>query len=241
MTSAQSSTVRVKGPIQSIVQLNGKAPYLLTRPNVGFSPTIAAHRRWIAYRAATVATQRTVHEACGYGGTRSRRGSTGNVAEVPGIEATTKMFVFTGSAGRKFVEIQRAQMERPGRLQTLQDRRCRRRAGWLSTFEPAVITSPLRSNASLCASGTPCSGPRRRPFAISSSAWSAAANAASPSRLMKQLILGWTSVIRVKAASVTAREVTSRRPSALLTSTKVRPYRDSFICVWSVGSPFQPE
>src|SRR5438093_12301147 len=38
-TSAQSSTVRQMGPILSIVQLNVIAPYRLTRPYVGRSPT----------------------------------------------------------------------------------------------------------------------------------------------------------------------------------------------------------
>ena len=99
-----------------------KSPVATDPPERRLEADDAAHRRRVPYRAATVGTQRTVDEARCDGRTGPRRRSAGNMIQVPGIEATSKMRVLAGSTGCKFVEVQRAEMERPRGFQALEDR-----------------------------------------------------------------------------------------------------------------------
>ena len=67
---------------------------------------------------------------------------------------------------------------------------------------PQLAILPLRSYMSLCASGTPASGPVALPLAMAASAALAAARASSASSAMMQLVSSWQACSRSMAALV---------------------------------------
>ena len=69
--SAQSRTDRAIGPQWSSDGQSGWIPARLTRPKVGFSPTMPQHRRRAADRAAGVGPRRQRHDAGRHGGSRA--------------------------------------------------------------------------------------------------------------------------------------------------------------------------
>ena len=75
---------------------------------------------------------------------------------------------------------------------------------------PFVVGEPTRSMFALTLSGTPCNGPPRSPFAIARSTLSAPASASLANTTGIALIFGFTSAIRSRWASTTARELTWR-------------------------------
>ena len=81
------------------------------------------------------------------------------------------------------------------------------------TRDAAVVGVPRRSMRSLTEIGTPCSGPRYRPAAISSSTVRAALRAASDVTVMNALSSGSRSEIRARQASTTSVAVTERDSS----------------------------
>src|SRR5258705_533905 len=88
-------------------------------------------------------------------------------------------------------------------------------ATWCSrTREAAVVAVPRTSNRSFREIGTPCSGPRRRPAAISRSASRACSRASLPNTLMNALSVALRSAMRWRHRSTTASAVVSRAWSA---------------------------
>src|SRR4051812_11725070 len=87
---------------------------------------------------------------------------------------------------------------------------------------PQPLIRPRRKNMSLCANGTPCSGPMAPPRASAESAAAAAASAPKSSIAMKAFNFGCTAWARAKAASVTSREDSFRVRIASATSTSDR-------------------
>ena len=77
------------------------------------------------------------------------------------------------------------------------------------TREAAVVGTPATSMRSLTETGTPCSGPRYRPDAISRPAASAWAAAAASSTAVKALRVPSRARMRSRAASTTARTGTA--------------------------------
>src|SRR6266550_6469517 len=78
------------------------------------------------------------------------------------------------------------------------------------TREAAVVFVPAMSNRSLTDSGTPCSGPRYRPAAISRSASRACSRASLARTVMNALRVPLRSAIRCRQRSTTASTVISR-------------------------------
>ncbi len=88
--------------------------------------------------------------------------------------------------------------------------------------DPRLERREVRKNMSLCASGTPCSGPSGRPSATAASARSAAASAESARTAANALIRGCHSPMRVRHVSTTSRLVTRPARIASATSTSVQ-------------------
>src|ERR1700676_4030549 len=83
---------------------------------------------------------------------------------------------------------------------------------------------------SLCASGTPCSGPLTLPFASAASAASAAASACSASIAMKALRRGCHCLILSRQDCVASREET--RFSAMACATDVSDSNAGSVLIW---------
>src|SRR5262245_1323626 len=77
-------------------------------------------------------------------------------------------------------------------------------------FDPPVVRTPAVSNISLIVTGTPCSGPRCCPRAMSSSAFFAAATAGSRRTVMKALSLSSSRSSRARAALTASADDSSR-------------------------------
>ena len=77
------------------------------------------------------------------------------------------------------------------------------------TREPKVVRIPAVRWLSLCATGSPCSGPVNRPCAASASAAAACASAASAVSVTMALTAGLTDSIRSRWARTTSRAESS--------------------------------
>src|SRR5258707_10858472 len=86
---------------------------------------------------------------------------------------------------------------------------------------------------SLCASGTPCSGPTGAPPRWRLSAASAAARAPSPSTSTKQLSVSPSRAMRSRQASVTSRAVVV--PAAIASAVSVSGGLDQSVIFWLGG------
>ena len=74
------------------------------------------------------------------------------------------MDVLAGEVVGVFAHVERADQNRAGRLQPLDQRRVARRGAWSRLiFEPASVARPATSNRFLTANGTPASGPSGLP------------------------------------------------------------------------------
>ncbi len=89
-------------------------------------------------------------------------------------------------------------------------------------LDPHVVRMPRVRNRSLIAYGTPCRGPRYRPFRISDSARFAAAAAAFARIVMNELILPSCSSMRSRHALVTSTGETSLVRSAFDSAARVQ-------------------
>ena len=91
--------------------------------------------------------------------------------------------------------------------------------------EPKVVRIPFVQVRSLCATGSPCSGPSASPRATAASAASASRRAASGSSVTMALTAGLTSSMRARCASSTSTAEISRAAIARASSAAVRKQR----------------
>ncbi len=82
---------------------------------------ICARRQ--SHRAAAVAAERRVHEARCDRRSRAARGSAGDVRGVPRIAAVAERLVVTGGSERELRHVQRAELQRAGGVEALEQRR----------------------------------------------------------------------------------------------------------------------
>ena len=93
--------------------------------------------------------------------------------------------------------------------------------------EPHVVRMPPVAWVSLCATGSPCSGPTSSPAASAASAASAAARAPSASRVTTALTSGFSRSMRSRCASSSSRAEISRARSIAASSVAGRKQRSS--------------
>ena len=223
---AQSRTVLVIGPTWSSDQERGTTPLAADQPVGRLQPDHAAEGRRTADRAARVRADRPEAEPGRDGGRPSRCWS----RQVP----------YSGARGCGWVRSRDGPRRRrtpscwscrPGPRRAARRRRTTvaSRSGTKSARmrEPAVVRTPAVKSRSFREIGTPCSGPRYAPRAISASAACASARAASPVTVMKALRCGSRRSIRARTASVTATGETSRPAMRAETSLRERAHSSS--------------
>ena len=101
------------------------------------------------------------------------------------------------------------------------------------TCDPAVVATPRWSTRSFNDTGTPCSGPRWRPAAISWSALRAAASASPAVMVMKAFSVGLSSAMRARHSSV-------RRSLVELTARDARGGVGNGHGLWAMGGTKVP-
>ena len=102
------------------------------------------------------------------------------------------------------VQVRLADEDGPRRPQAGDARRILKATRPTRTRDAAVVSVPRTSMRSLIESGTPCSGPRSRPAAISRSASLACRRASSAITRMKALVAGLRASIRARHCSTMA-------------------------------------
>ena len=164
-------------------------------------PDDAAGAGRIAHRAAGVGAERHREQPGADAGAGTGGRAAGMVRRVPRIARRRERQVEARPADGELVRGELAEDDRAG-LAQLARSPPRRRLATLSSriFEWQVVGRPATSMMSLMPTGTPCSGPRTRPAAISRSAARAASIAASASRRMKACSFGSQPFDAVRAA-----------------------------------------
>ena len=164
-------------------------------------PDDAAGAGRIAHRSAGVGAERQREQPGADAGAGAGRRAARMMVRIPRVARRRKRQVEARPADGEFMRRQLAQDDRAGLPQLRRSpprppwRRCR--AG---SSSGTVVGSPATSMMSLMPTGTPCSGPRTRPAAISASAARAAAIAASASSRMKACSFGSSRSIRASRA-----------------------------------------
>ena len=166
-TIAQSSALRVIGPIWSSDSASGKTPARLTLPQLGFRPVRPFMVRGKADRAAGVGAERGEAKSRRGRRARTRGRRAGPIRRVPWIERRRNAGMVR--AERTLGHLQLAQDHRALALS-----RATTVASWVGTLARWIaIRRPSRTPAvlqrSFTAIGTPCSGPRDLPAAVSAS------------------------------------------------------------------------
>src|SRR5580693_1065734 len=207
-TMAQSSTPRQMGPILSMVQLRAMAPWRLTRPYVGRSPTVPH----------TVLGE-TMDPSVSVPNANPTRPAEVADAE-PADDPLDPPSVFHGFLVRPLNHkspCASAPME--SLAMSTAPALCRRSTQVASSSgtrswngsAPHVVLMPFVSKRSLTPKGMPCSGPLYLPWRISLSASAARSSARSSVSVMRQSSLGEyifmrATYILVRAVEETARE-----------------------------------
>ncbi|MNK96140.1 hypothetical protein D3C87_1164070 [compost metagenome] len=176
-----SAALRVIGPMWSSEAASSKAPWRLTRPHVGFRPVmpLAADGKRIdppvsvpsapKHSPAAVATPEPLDDTPGH--SVASHGLTGDAicgwwsAKAPSVCCSLPRI--TAPASRR-------------RCTTVASS-VGRNALWI--VMPCALGTPSVHSRSFTASGTPCSGPRARPAAISVSARRASSSACASMRV----------------------------------------------------------
>ena len=137
----------------------GAADQAPGRPESGDTAAGGRH----ADRPAGIGAQGEGNDAGRHRGGRAARGAAADVGRVVRIAAVADMVIVAGDAEGEFGHIETGESNGPGGLELGDGRRIRGRRVVARIFAPQLAIRPLRWNISLCASGTPNSGPPRKP------------------------------------------------------------------------------
>src|SRR5579885_2641816 len=221
---AQSSTARQIGPSLSIVQLSAIAPVRGTRPNVGLSPVVPQRVEGdemdpsVSEPMAKATHPAAVAEAdpaddpldpCfGFHGLRVRPPNhLSPMASAPSVVLATST---APAASRRFTTVASS------------SKLC-----FSNPPAPHVVGYPLTASRSFAPQGSPCSGPRYRPAAISASASRACASARSSVIVITKCSSGSERFSRAIYISVRLVEEILRRRTSSPSSTTEANARSS--------------